>query len=71
MPERVVSLLSPSLHQALHRLTTKEVWRAEVDTAPVKRLLHPIQGRQPEELSKLLGREFPEWTTLHESRPWP
>jgi hypothetical protein len=67
--ERVVARLPPSLHRALHRLTTKEVRRAEVDTTAVKRLLRPIHRRQTEELTKLLGREFPEWITLNESRP--
>ena len=35
----------------------------------VERLLRPIHRRQTEELTKLLGREFPEWTPLHESQP--
>lgn len=67
--EGVVARLPPNLHRTLHRLTTKEVRRADVDTMVVKRLLRPIHRRQTEELTKLLGREFPEWISLHESQP--
>ena len=46
------------------KLAVREVRTAEVPTEAVKAYLRPIQRRQTTELSELLGREFPEWTTL-------
>jgi hypothetical protein len=40
------------------------VSRKTVDTSDAIAFLRPIQCRQTEELAQLLGREFPEWTTL-------
>lgn len=46
------------------KLAVREVRTAEVPTDTVQAYLRPIQRRQTAELSKLLGREFPQWTTL-------
>src|SRR5262249_42324620 len=47
------------------RLTTRDMRRDRIDTSEVKRFLRPIQKTQTEQLSRLLGRNFPEWTTLY------
>jgi len=47
------------------RIATREVRPAEFDTSAVQRYLRPEQQRQSEELSRLLGRRFPEWRTLY------
>jgi hypothetical protein len=43
----------------------KQVNRSEEDTEAVKEHLRPIMMKQMEQLEALLGRGFPEWTTLH------
>jgi hypothetical protein len=60
----LVRHLPPALHTALHRLTTRDVRRREVDMAAAVAFLHPLQRRQTEELARLLGRGFPEWAAL-------
>ena len=45
-------------------LATRPVQRDAVATAEVADFLRPIQRRQTEELARLVGRAFPEWTTL-------
>jgi hypothetical protein len=49
------------------RLATKNVDRHSVDTSQVIQFLRPLQTKQTEELSQLLDRKFPEWTTLFEN----
>lgn len=46
------------------KLAVREVWTADVPLEAVKAYLRPIQSRQVAELSELLRREFPRWTTL-------
>lgn len=46
------------------KLAVREIRTAEVPVDAVKAYLRPIQRPQTEELSRLLGREFPQWTTL-------
>jgi Sulfotransferase family len=50
------------------RLVTRRIDRTAVDTSEVVQYLRPLQQRQTEDLAKLLGRQFPEWTTLYPSR---
>ena len=57
--------LPPAVHQALHRLTTREVLRRAVDVTAAVAFLLPEQRRQTDELAELLGCSFPEWTTLY------
>jgi len=63
----------PSLPRWFRRLGTRLAARpvrpAEVDTSAVSALLRPMQQRQTEELARLLGRQFPEWTTLYAQPP--
>lgn len=53
-----------SVQTALRSITDRDVTRQAVDTSGAIDFLRPIQRRQTEELARLLGREFPEWTTL-------
>ena len=53
------------IRRLARRLTTRDICRQSVDTSEVLRFLRPIQRTQTEELARLLGREFPEWTTLY------
>jgi hypothetical protein len=59
------------IQATLRRLTTREVRRRSVDVSDAIDFLRPIQRRQTEELVQLLGREFPEWTTLNGQSAWP
>jgi hypothetical protein len=66
---RPLRMLTPYLPQAIRqlglRLATRQVQRRAVPVAEVVDFLRPIQQRQTEELTRLIGRAFPEWTTLH------
>jgi hypothetical protein len=53
-----------SMRRALVRFAVREVRPADVPLEDVAAYLRPIQQRQTEELSRLLGRTFPRWTTL-------
>jgi hypothetical protein len=64
--------LPASVHRALQRLTTREVHRRAVDVTAAVTFLRPQQQRQTEDLARLLGCSFPEWTTLYDvSLPEP
>lgn len=68
--DSIMPHVPPAIQTTLHRLTTKDVRRRSVDVTDVVGFLQPIQRRQTAELAKLLGRTFPEWTTLNtEFRP--
>jgi hypothetical protein len=51
-----------------HRLAEREVLRASTPVAEVYAFLRPIQRKQTEHLSDLMGRSFPEWRTLYGSQ---
>jgi len=53
------------LRRAGARMMTKRIVRAAVDTSEIVQYLRPLQQKQTEELAQLLGRQFPEWTTLY------
>jgi hypothetical protein len=65
------TLNSPKMTQAIKRverdlrLIKKKVDRRRVDTVEVEQFLRPILQEQTEQLQSMLGREFPEWTTLY------
>lgn len=44
--------------------SVRRVDRGEIDVEPVESFLRPFQQRETEELSELLNRAFPLWTTL-------
>ena len=54
-----------SIRRLARRFSEKEMVREDVDRADVEQYLRPIQLPQTQELGQLLGREFPEWTTLY------
>jgi len=64
---RVIPHVPQALRTATKRLASETVRRRAVDTAEAIAFLRPLQQRQTEELAALLGRDFPEWTTLHGS----
>ena len=51
----------------LHRVTHRSVDRESVDMRSTIRYLRPILQRRTERLTTMLGRSFPEWTTLYPS----
>lgn len=61
----VVPRLPLAIREAGLRLSTNPVNRRSVDTSDVIKYLQPIQRRQTDELAQLLGRDFPEWSTLN------
>ena len=54
-----------TIHTALHRLTTTDIRRQSVDVTETVAFLQSLQRRQTDDLMRLLGRTFPEWTTLN------
>jgi hypothetical protein len=52
------------IQTTLGRFAGRDVSRHSIDLAEVVAFLRPIQSCQTEELARLLGRDFSEWTTL-------
>jgi hypothetical protein len=52
------------LRTTAKRILSEKVLRDNVHTSAAIALLRPAQQRQTEELSAMLGRDFPEWVTL-------
>lgn len=61
----LMPLLPRGLTEQAMRLATRQVDRHALDVTEVEEFLRPIQQRQTEALVRLVGREFPEWTTLY------
>jgi hypothetical protein len=57
--------LPQTLQAKLREATNRYVRRQAVDLTEVTDFLRSIQRRQVDELSEVLGRGFPEWTTLN------
>ncbi len=53
------------LRERAVRLTTRQVDRRALDVSQVVDYLRPIQLLQTDALTRLVGREFPEWSTLY------
>jgi hypothetical protein len=64
--KRIEPSLPVSIPKALRRFTYREIERRAVDTESAVQYLRPILQRHTRELSDLLGRDFPEWTTLYD-----
>jgi hypothetical protein len=62
---RVHQYVPRSIESMLRGVTARDLYRRQVDTTRVADFLRPIQRRQTEELMRLVGRDFPEWTTLN------
>jgi Sulfotransferase family len=54
-----------SIRRFALRLVSRKVTPSRVDASDTADYLRPLQQRQTVELTKLLGREFPEWKTLY------
>jgi Sulfotransferase family len=61
----VVPQLPVLIRQVGQRLSTSAVNRRLVHASEVIKYLQPIQRKQTDELTQLLGRDFPEWSTLN------
>lgn len=65
------TLKSEMLRSAIKRLNKggtilkEQVKRSEEDSEAAKDYLRPIMLKQVKKLEELLGRDFPQWTTLH------
>jgi hypothetical protein len=67
----LVPHLPRGLRQSAVRLSTRQVDRRTLDVTQVIDFLRPIQLRQTEALARLVGRKFPEWTTLYPNAAVP
>lgn len=65
---RLFPCVPPSMRKLGSRLAFRKIAPRQIPTEQAKVYLRPIQLRQTEELSTLLNRSFPEWTTLYEAR---
>lgn len=63
----IAPYLPTAVRGAAKRLTSVRVDRRTVDPSPVVEFLRPIQRRQTQELTDMIGRDFSEWTTLFEA----
>ena len=61
----VIDHAPASIRRLAVRMVTRRISRASVDISETVQYLRPLQRRQTEELTQLLGRGFPEWTTLN------
>jgi hypothetical protein len=61
----LVPRIPSNLRGAARRVLSERVYRVSVNTCAAVAFLLPVQQRQTEELSAMLGRDFPEWVTLH------
>jgi Sulfotransferase family len=57
--------LPPSVRQVLHRLTTRDTPRQSVEATEAVAFLRRELQPQTDELARMLGFRFPEWTTLY------
>lgn len=61
----VGSHVPPAIRRIGVRMVEKEVAPKQTDTGALREHLRALQRPQLAELSQLLGRDFPEWKTLH------
>ncbi len=66
---RIAHYLPKTMRKLGTRLAVRSVRPAKVPTADVESYLRSCQQRQTYELSVLLNRDFPEWTTLRHGSP--
>lgn len=62
---RIVPFLPPAARDFGTRLAVRALTPADTPVAEVANYLRASMQQQTEELSELLGRSFPEWTTLY------
>jgi hypothetical protein len=61
----VIERIPESIRNYGARVFSRQINRLDVNIHAVVRDLLPLQRRQTEELSLLIGRGFPEWKTLY------
>jgi hypothetical protein len=66
-----IDTIPTSIRRPVHQALRRRVNRLEVDAAEVVEYLRPRQRSQTEELTRLTGREFLEWTTFIPLRAGP
>jgi len=66
---RLLGSVPNELRASAKRVFSKRVRRTDVDTTTATIFLQRIQRPQTEELTAMLGRDFPEWTTLWGASP--
>ena len=62
-----IDYIPASIRRPSRRMITRHVNRSRVDIDEVVQYLRPLQQRQTEQLTQLIGRDFPEWRMLN---PW-
>jgi hypothetical protein len=67
----IFAAIPQPIQTVLRHFASRDVRRYSVDLADTVAYLRPIQRRQTEELAGMIGREFPEWTTLMEAAAEP
>jgi hypothetical protein len=65
----IASLIPPALRGIAWRFSVRPVDRPSQPVDKVVDFLRPMQLEQTQQLSKLLNRQFPEWTTLFGTKP--
>ena len=71
IPRSMVPQLPDSLRRIVKlgiRMSTTDTNRRAVETSKCIEFLRPLQTNQAEELVQLVGRKFPEWNTLYDTR---
>jgi len=63
-PMRGLAAHMPKLRAAAKRVLSERVQRDDIDTSAAITFLRAVQQPQTGELSVMLGRDFPEWSTL-------
>lgn len=63
--EMILKVVPYSVQERVSNMLTRPVEKTASDLTDVVDYLRPIQVKQTEELEELLGRKFPEWTTLN------
>jgi len=58
-------VIPATLRQQAIKVLSRPVTRDESRVADTIQYLRPIQREQTSELCEMLGRQFPEWTTLY------
>ncbi|RME71114.1 MAG: hypothetical protein D6776_10675, partial [Planctomycetota bacterium] len=62
---RMRRFLPPAVRWLGRRLTESRIVPAAVDVAPAIAFVRPILREYTEQLTRMLGRTFPEWSTLY------
>jgi hypothetical protein len=60
-----IDYIPASIRRTSRRMIARQVNRSRVDIDEVVQYLRPLQQRQTEELTQLIGRDFPEWRMLN------